>query len=1240
MASSTSGVGSEPFLISSYTTQRENIQVILELWGSQERIYKGIVKDLVGLQLSVISPASIFGGDDRSITGSALFTYIKTTKLSPVLKIQGQEEEVWLLSSADTDNEPVNVIRGNSSSEHALVDLEDEKALFHKLLPNNFLEVVKQHSGTEEDLYEFRTQLLSNGLQSYQNARFVDAIIWYTKALFVHKIIGDKTAVYICYKNLCETYFSLGNYHKAIDYNEKALQISKEAGNLSDSMDNNGSSENIRDDFAEEKASLQKILPVEFLEDIKQNYHAKEDLRDLGELLFENGNQVPYFSVAVAYFTKALFVYLLLGEKENVGACYGRLGVTYYDLKENHKAVNYFEKHLQIAQEVGDRKGEGDSYCNLGCIYLSLGEHQKAIQCHEKALQIAKDINDRVTESRVYHNICNVYRSLGDCRKAIQYYEKHLQVAHEIKTPFEHNLSKRGNSEDAIVNFENEMEFLIKVLPVDFSEEAQRNCSTNLGTQKFLNQLFENGSQAQMNSRFSDAITWFTKALFMEILFENKKNAGACFGRLGTVYNSLGEYRKAIEYHEKDLKIAQEFKDDETMHAPFCNLANVYLSLGNYSKAVQCYEKLLQITQKVEDRASVGIAYGNLGTTYFYIGDYSKAIQYLEKSLEIAKEEKDRVSEGKTYGNLGIAYQALGKSRIAIVYHKMHQKIAKEVGDREGEGKSYGNLGIAYRSIGEYLAAMEHHEKHLEIAKEIENLDDVGGAYGTLGTSYGALGNYQKATDYLNEHLRISKQIGNLLGEAEANYNLGNTFFLQQDFSKSSDALIQAIAIYDRIHANLERDEWKISIFESQSSAYRNLQRNYFLTGSVKRALEVCEKGRARSLFDIYCSRLQLSSDARKELDNITLEKMQAIAKREKTMFVYFSKSFDNDLHIWVVKEDRVHSIKVELPEGFKTEALPMFGREESARSLMNDYLPHRFLTLENLSAQSKEDEEQVDPNVSLSEGLEKCYQALITPIEEWLNGKRLTIITDATMRDVPFAALYKNGPNGREYLIDRFTISMAPSARIFDLIHRIKSRKDGSALIVADPAIKEDRLPGAKAEGQVLSQIIPNSKLLVDDAATVKAVKQVASEASILHFACHGLADALINKESVFEGALYLTNGQGEKEMLYADEIQKLDLKADLAFLSACHTGKGAKRREGVIGLSRAFLGAGVPSVIATNWSISDYTTQSMVSDFYNGILNKNMIKAEALREAMLIQRRVHPDNPYLWGAFFLIGK
>jgi len=116
------------------------------------------------------------------------------------------------------------------------------------------------------------------------------------------------------------------------------------------------------------------------------------------------------------------------------------------------------------------------------------------------------------------------------------------------------------------------------------------------------------------------------------------------------------------------------------------------------------------------------------------------------------------------------------------------------------------------------------------------------------------------------------------------------------------------------------------------------------------------------------------------------------------------------------------------------------------------------------------------------------------------------------------------------------------------------------------------------------------------------------------------------------------------EDGFLHTYEIFNLQLNTDLVTLSACETGLGKlSRGEGLIGLTRAFMYAGAPSVLVSLWSV-DESTAALMKIFYQN-LKDGMSKAEALRQAKLKLIRKHESgmsfaHPFLWAAFVLVGE
>ena len=159
---------------------------------------------------------------------------------------------------------------------------------------------------------------------------------------------------------------------------------------------------------------------------------------------------------------------------------------------------------------------------------------------------------------------------------------------------------------------------------------------------------------------------------------------------------------------------------------------------------------------------------------------------------------------------------------------------------------------------------------------------------------------------------------------------------------------------------------------------------------------------------------------------------------------------------------------------------------------------------------------------------------------------------------------------------------------------------------------------------------------VLVGAAATESAVFSQAGKAEILHLAAHGK----FNQHNPLFSTLYLAADDQHDGRLEVHDIYSLDLTeaTNLVVLSACQTQLGElSKGDEIVGLNRAFLYAGTPSVMATLWSVDDKVTGLLMERFYTH-LRSGMTKSQALQQAQMDVRAEYP-HPYYWAAFVLTG-
>jgi len=681
---------------------------------------------------------------------------------------------------------------------------------------------------------------------------------------------------------------------------------------------------------------------------------------------------------------------------------------------------------------------------------------------------------------------------------------------------------------------------------------------------------------------------------------------------------------------------------------------NELFRYGQFQEARLIWEEALQISRRIEDPVSEGAILSNLGLLHTSLGQYQKAIEFYEQHLTLAKETLgDTSAEGLTRLNLAEIHLISGQHQEAFELLQESLEIARTMGIHVLEGGALYALGNLYLDLEQHDRAIDAYEKSLEIAEEIGNDGVQSRALGGLGNAYLNLGQYQHAIYLYEQSTNIARRIGDRDSESKNLNNLGVTYLITQEYAKAETALREAVDVLEGLRTSDLSDADAVSLLDIQQNTFNLLQRALVSQNRYETALGIAERGRAQAFAQLLSQQLANNTNVITELHAI--ETFGAFAQREEIFLVEYSLISESELYIWVVSPDGEISFKQQSLPG--TDLVTLVNESQQAIGVrgIDRNAPVPTYRPEYLAQLQAEQDEK----------LSQLHDILIDPIADLLPtdpNQPVVFIPQGELFLVPFPALKDD--NG-DYLIENHTILTAPSIQVLQLTHEIAAqspspagrgaRGEGNSLVVGNPTMptvtfltKDDEfvdtqllpLSGALREANAVSEFL-NASALTGDRATEATVKQQLASADLIHLATHGLLEYGDPRETGTRdvpGAIALAPGGGEDGLLTSAEILQMDLQADLVVLSACDTGRGRITGDGVIGLSRSFIAAGVPSIIVSLWSVPDAPTAELMTEFYRQ-LDQGQTKAQALRQAMLITMQTHPD-PKDWAAFTLIGE
>ena len=241
------------------------------------------------------------------------------------------------------------------------------------------------------------------------------------------------------------------------------------------------------------------------------------------------------------------------------------------------------------------------------------------------------------------------------------------------------------------------------------------------------------------------------------------------------------------------------------------------------------------------------------------------------------------------------------------------------------------------------------------------------------------------------------------------------------------------------------------------------------------------------------------------------------------------------------------------------------------------------------------------------------------------------------------FAALKDEGCR---YISETFSVRLVPSLTSLRLMVECPEEYHCTtgALLVGDPWVESVRvkgkrvqqLPSAREEVEMIRKILKSEPLIGKEATKAEVLSRLDS-VTLVHIAAHGSAKT---------GEIVLspnpTSSKRPKEadfLLKMKDVLNAKLRAKLVVLSCCHSGRGDIKAEGVVGIARAFLGAGARSVLVSLWAIDDKATLGFMRYFYQHLMDGNCA-SKSVNQAMKCMRESDDFSEVrYWAPFVLIG-
>jgi len=732
----------------------------------------------------------------------------------------------------------------------------------------------------------------------------------------------------------------------------------------------------------------------------------------------------------------------------------------------------------------------------------------------------------------------------------------------------------------------------------------------------------------------------------------------ACYNSLGLCYRRLGEHQAALECYDRVLDLCED--DLDTQSTALLNTGVCLASLGDYMQAIEKLEAAGQLKDRILDLDGKIRVLINLGPCYRKLGLFVEALATYDEAVSSCTSPAQDVFKATALQNRGACHMEMGSFSEAMQDLEASRSLWQAVGDPCGAAAAWITTASCQRAMGDPVAAWSS----LDHAAALCTRSDIRGSIDSVRAWCRMdFGDQATAIDLFHQALSWANAGADLESTWRCKHGLGSAHWACSQLFDAESWYGQAISDVEEARSLVASEATRTAFFETVRELYEEYLELLLQMERPEETLPVAERMRARTFLDL------VAIGPIRTLENVVEEGIRtgvveasaieadlaeviAALPGDTAALEYFVT--EDATYAWLVRDGSVSDpVRIEVGrDGLREEVLAYRRALETPATGLMDLPDEATLTRAR-----------------------DLYDLLIAPVESQLDGiEHLVIVPSGPLYYLPFAALLDcqdcTGPElwGGTYLVERYSVSYVPSLTTLKYAWASANRAHGDPLFLAlaDPDSGDagiPRLPEAQREAERAAELFDPSEVYADTEATEVLLRARAGSADQVLLSTHGV----FNPRNAMFSYLLFSPSEGSDGRLYTHEIFGLDLQSDLVVLSACETLLPAleEAREQVravramgeeeevelteemlealtagdeiVGLTRAFLAAGAPSVLSSLWRVVSETTEPLMVAFY-GYLNGGMNKAEALRQAQLDVMASYP-HPRHWAAFELVG-